>query len=112
MKITSVRLRRVQGTMETEGAFWEERLARPIDIYPDYRSDPAREGGEQVSNTQFRITTYFLQIDTDDGPHGIAGPIKESVAYIVATMLRPVLLGRDPIAHECLWDQMHRLLVH
>jgi hypothetical protein len=35
MCITAVRIFRLTGTMETTGPFWEERLVRPIDIYPD-----------------------------------------------------------------------------
>jgi L-rhamnonate dehydratase len=30
----------------------------------------------------------------------------------VAKRLRPIILGQDPIAHEKLWDQMHRIMVH
>jgi L-rhamnonate dehydratase len=112
MKITAVRLRRVRGTMATQGSYWEERLVRPIDIYPEYRARDDFEGGEQIDPGHFRITTCFLQIETDDGVIGIAGPISDSVAAIAATKLRPVLLGQDPVAGERLWDQMHRLLVH
>ena len=36
----------------------------------------------------------------------------DTVAFFVARRLRPVLLGRDPVAHEMLWDQMHRIMVH
>ena len=35
MKIAKIRFRKLTGTMETNGPFWEERLLRPIDIYPD-----------------------------------------------------------------------------
>ena len=35
MKITAVRLLRLSGTLQTEGPLWEERLVRPIDIYPE-----------------------------------------------------------------------------
>ena len=34
------------------------------------------------------------------------------VALFVAKRLRPIMLGQDPIAHEKLWDQMHRIMVH
>ena len=112
MKITAVRLRRLRGTVATNGPVWEERLVRPIDIYPEYQSQALIEGGVQVDATHFRIEAFFVQIETDAGVIGIAGPIIESVAYIVANKLRPILLGRDPIAHEKLWDQMHRLMVH
>ena len=32
MKITAVQVRRLRGTMQTDGTFWEERLVRPINI--------------------------------------------------------------------------------
>ena len=37
MKITAVKLRKVSGTMETEGRFWEERLVTPTDVYEEFR---------------------------------------------------------------------------
>ena len=39
MKITDVKLRLVSGTMPTTGEFWEERLIRPIDIYPEHKAE-------------------------------------------------------------------------
>jgi L-alanine-DL-glutamate epimerase-like enolase superfamily enzyme len=111
MKITAVRLRKLRGTMPTSGPLWEERLVRPIDIYPEYRLRQDFEGGEQRGDG-FDIETYFVQIETDDGVIGIAGPVPETVAFFVGRRLRSMLLGRDPIAHEMLWDQMHRLMVH
>jgi L-rhamnonate dehydratase len=111
MKITAVRLRKLRGTMPTSAPLWEERLVRPIDIYPEYRARQDFEGGEQVAGG-FVIETYFVQIETDQGVTGIAGPVPETVAFFVGRRLRSMLLGRDPIAHEMLWDQMHRLMVH
>src|SRR3984885_5946298 len=111
MKITAVRLRKLRGTMPTSAPLWEERLVRPIDIYPEYRARQDFEGGEQVAGGLV-IETYFLRIETDQGVIGIAGPLPETVAFFIARRLRPILLGRDPIAHELLWDQMHRLMVH
>jgi L-rhamnonate dehydratase len=112
MKITAVRVLRLSGTMQTDGPFWEERLVRPIDIYPEYRVREDFEGGTQIDATHFRLEQHFLRIDTDDGVHGIAGPLPDMVALYVARRLRPILLGQDPIAHEKLWDQMHRIMVH
>ncbi len=111
MKITAVRILRLTGMMRSEGPFWEERLVRPIDIYPEYRVRDDFEGGEQVGSG-FRLAQYFVRIETDQGVHGIAGPLWELVAMHLARQLRPILLGQDPIAHEKLWDQMHRLMVH
>src|SRR3984885_3651512 len=112
MKITAVRLRRVRGTMRTDAPFWEDRLVQPIDIYPEYRSRFVPQGGKQLDDHRFQIEAIFVQIDTDEGPTGIAGPMPDAVASIVAGQLRPILMGTDPIAHEKLWDQMHRILVH
>jgi len=112
MQITAVRLRRLSGTMETDAPLWEERLVRPIDIYPEYRVRQDFEGGEQLDARHFRFVQHFLEIEADTGLIGIAGPLSETVAYFIGRRLRPMLMGRDPIASEKLWDQMHRLMVH
>ena len=111
MRITAVRLRRLTGTLPTHGDIWEERLVRPLDIYDEYRHRNDFEGGVQTADG-FRIATVFVEIDTNEGVTGRAGPIPEGVAYIVAHSLRRLLLGQDPIAGEKLWDQMHRAMVH
>ncbi len=112
MKITAVRLRQVTGTMETDGPFWEERLVRPIDIYPEHRREQRHEGGIQLDDRRFRIETVFVEIQTDQGVTGIAGPMPRTIAFQVDAWLKPILIGKDPLATELLWDQMHRLLVH
>jgi L-rhamnonate dehydratase len=112
MRITAVRILELHGTMHTDGPFWEERLVRPIDIYPEYRYRDDFEGGRQLDANHFYIAQYFARIETDLGVIGIAGPMPEIVAVFIARRLRPVLVGQDPIAHERLWDQMHRIMVH
>jgi L-rhamnonate dehydratase len=109
--ISEVRLRRLTGTMPTDGDYWEDRLVRPLDVYPEYRSRDDHEGGLQTPDG-FVITAHFVEIETDDGLVGRAGPVPENVAWLVARELRPLLIGRDPIAGEKLWDQMHRSQVH
>ncbi|GIV77923.1 hypothetical protein FKZ61_018380 [Litorilinea aerophila] len=111
MKITAVRLFRLSGILEHEGEFWEERLIRPIDIYPEHKQEgpnwlePAGEG-------QYRITAHFLEIETDEGLTGIGGPMPADQAYIIGTQLKPLLLGHDPLAIERIWDRMYRFMVH
>ncbi|MBV9811634.1 MAG: hypothetical protein JO326_02720, partial [Acetobacteraceae bacterium] len=112
MKITAVRVRKVRGTMPTEGPFWEERLVRPIDIYDDYRARQDFEGERQTDSRHLPVVAHFVQIETDDGVIGIGGPLPDTVAFFIGRRLRPILLGQDPIAHEKLWDQMHRIMVH
>ena len=59
MKITAVRVLRLSGTMRTDGPLWEERLVRPIDIYPEYRGRSDFEGGAQVDADHFRAGAAF-----------------------------------------------------
>lgn len=116
MRIRALRLRRLVSTVTTDGPFWEERLCRPVDIYPEFRAQGGFEGrideaGIQLDERRLQIAAYFLIVETDEGVRGLAGPFREPCARYVAA-LRPLLIGRDPLASEQLWDLMHRTLVH
>jgi L-rhamnonate dehydratase len=111
MRIGDVRVRQVSGRMPFEGEFWEERLIRPVDIYPAYRAQgpdvlPRAEDGA------YRLDTFFVEIESDAGLVGIGGPIPLEQAFVVDTSLRPHLLGLDPLAHELVWDTLYRASVH
>jgi L-rhamnonate dehydratase len=116
MKITNVRIRQLEGTMKYPGTFWEERLRLPNDIYPNFK----KRGGEMMSQDLislqdgvYKIKAQFLQIDTNEGVSGMAGPMFfKSAAYYNCTQLKPLLLGQDPMAVELLWDQMYRNAIH
>ena len=41
MKITAVRVFKVSGVTVLTGEFWEERLVRPVDIYPEHKTQGA-----------------------------------------------------------------------
>jgi L-rhamnonate dehydratase len=111
MKITHVRVWRVAGVMDHQGEFWEERLVRPVDIYPEHKAEGA-QWLEKVGDGQYRIVAHFVQIETDHGVYGIGGPFPDDQAYIIAKQLAPLLIGHDPLAIERLWDRMYRLMVH
>ena len=113
-QITNVRIRHVFGTIETEGEFWEERLVMPLDVYEEFRVAKQRFNvvTDQSGANHMEHDAYFIQIETDDGAIGIGGPVEETVAYLVHKHLAPMLLNRDPMAHEFLWDIMHRSQVH
>ncbi|MFT7837903.1 enolase C-terminal domain-like protein [Saccharothrix sp. BKS2] len=111
MRIADVRLRRLEGVLPTDGDLWEQRLVRPLDVYPEYRDREDHEGGVQTAEG-FHLVSHFVEIETDEGLIGRGGPVPEQVAYVVARDLRRLLLGADPIAGEKLWDQMHRSQVH
>lgn len=104
MKITHVRVFQIEGVLEHEGEFWEERLIRPIDIYPEHKVEGAT-WLEPLSPGKYRNVAHFVEIGTDEGITGIGGPMPLEQAFIVETALKPLLLGHDPLATERIWDR-------
>ncbi|MGH2352348.1 MAG: enolase C-terminal domain-like protein, partial [Chloroflexota bacterium] len=111
MKVTAVKLLQLRGEMPFEGEFWEERLVRPLDLYPQHRNDPAG-GLRRLDTGRYRMEGIFVRIETDEGVDGTGGPVPHEQAYIVARQLRPLLMGEDPTAIELLWDRAYRAQVH
>ena len=113
MKITEVRLLQVEGTLEYEGDFWEERLVRPIDIYPEHRD----EGSSifrppKIAQGRYGMSAIFVEIDTDAGVSGRGGPIDATEAFLIDRDLKHILLGEDARATERIWDKLYRYSVH
>jgi L-alanine-DL-glutamate epimerase-like enolase superfamily enzyme len=111
MKITGVRLFEVQGTMTFPGTFWEERLVRPVDVYPEHKV----EGPgylKRLDEAHYEIRSVFAEIETDEGLTGLAGPTTRSQAFVIATQLAPLLIDHDPLATERIWDRLYRAQVH
>jgi L-rhamnonate dehydratase len=111
VKITSVRCTAYTSTMEYAGAFWEDRVLRPVDIYAPFNTDntpPISRIGDQ----SYRMRSSFVSIETDDGVSGRGGPITDEQAFIINATLAPLLIGRDPLATEQLWDILYRYSVH
>jgi len=112
MKITAVKLVQLQGRMEFPGRFWEERLVRPLDLYPEHAAGDEQRL-PQVSDGVYRMESIFVRIETDsDGLVGIGGPVDHHQAYIIGRQLRPLLVGHDPLAIERIWDRMYRQQIH
>jgi L-rhamnonate dehydratase len=114
MKITGVRFVRVHGTWEYEGPLSEERLVRPVDIYPQFRAMGATSAHYSVSGTgsPYKVSHIFLFIDTDEGISGMRGPVQENLCRIIADQFRSILIGEDPHAIERIWDKMYRSAIH
>ncbi len=111
MKITNVRLRQVEGTMKYPGITWEERLRRPIDIYPRFKAQSAGVMGGRLTplgNDRYKVTGIFVQIETDEGVSGVGPGGRGATAFYIDKQLKPLLIGQDPMAIELLWDQMYR----
>ena len=90
MKVTAVRVLRLSGTMPTDAPFWEERLVRPIDIYPEYRRRDDFEGGSQIDATHFRLEQHFVRIETDEGPLAL-DPFSEGRVVLPSELSRRAL---------------------
>jgi L-rhamnonate dehydratase len=111
MKITAVRLTQLEGTLEHPGEFWEERLIRPIDIYPEHQVE-GPDYTNKIGDGKYRIVSGFVQVETDEGVTGLGGPITADQAQIIARQFTPIVVGEDPRATERLWDKLYRSQVH
>ena len=113
MIIKKVSLIRYKGIMEVEGLLWEDRLATPLDIYEQYANSlNATSDFVQSENGKLGLDQIYVKIETEDNKIGIAGPMNDNVAFIIATQLKAILIGKDIFATELIWDQMYRKLVH
>lgn len=111
MKITELKLRELRGVMEHPDPFWEERLIRPLDVYPEFREQGA-DFSTSLGDGRYAMRSVFLEIHTDEGIVGLSGPCGRMEAFIISTALAPLLVGRDAGATERLWDIMRRAMIH
>lgn len=51
-------------------------------------------------------TILFVQIKTDAGLEGLGMSEATSTRQVIERTLQPLLLGRDPLEHERLWEEM------
>ena len=114
MKITNVRLRKLEGTLEYPGTFWEERLRRPTDIYPRFKAQDDLLIGWPIplGDDRYKVISTFVQIDTEEGVSGIGFVASDAASFYIDTQLKSLLAGQDPMAIELLWDQMYRNAIH
>jgi L-alanine-DL-glutamate epimerase-like enolase superfamily enzyme len=125
MEIAGLRFEELSGVhpdVDPE-AFYEERLARPVDLYEEFRRETATDWhvseddedagavGGTADEEGFRVTQTFLFVETDTEHEGVAGPIDRTHARIAAEFAG-LLRGRDPRRTEKLWDLMYRQAVH
>lgn len=113
MKIVDIKVRQSESIIEdTETLFEDSLVVSPTDIFPWFNRPKGRIGvvPYPIENGVFRITHNYLQIDTDEGLSGVAGPISNPApAFYLLTQLKPVLLGQDPLSTEYLWEIMYRI---
>jgi L-rhamnonate dehydratase len=106
MKITDIALVEVEGEYTVAGPQSEERIANPLDVYPEFGAVPFGAGsqpGERVTRRD-----QFLEVRTDQGLAGVFGPVDGGHNRIPLLEMRSFLLGRDPLAIEAIWDLLLR----
>lgn len=48
----------------------------------------------------------FVHIKTDEGPEGLGIGVMPGTRDLIEQVLKPLLIGRDPLHHERLWEEM------
>src|SRR3990172_9816245 len=114
MRITGIGFRQLEGEFVWDGAYWEERLVRPIDVYPEHKAEGAHIPPRVTPNARsaYDIRSIFMSVETDEGVAGTYGPMPREDAYFVHTQIAPFIKGEDPTATERVWDKMYRHLIH
>ena len=111
MKITGLRYVLLKGKLDYEGPLGEERLVRPVDIYPEFRAMGPGWPANGQTEPPYEMQQLFLFIDTDQGVSGIWGSISRGLAHQIEA-LKPALIGENPHAVERIWDKMYRHAIH
>ena len=107
MKISEVSVVRVGGLYTPPKFPCGNRQALQLDVYPEFNVDPNFGHAEPHV-----IHAHYVRIQTDDGITGLYGPIDGYQIDPILRSLRPLLIGRDPLASEFLFDLMVRLDRH
>ncbi|MCC7487676.1 MAG: hypothetical protein IT529_22110 [Burkholderiales bacterium] len=107
LTIAAVEVWRLEGRRTDAGGVNRQHQVNPIHVYEARRPAPYRDSptptGRSVS-----ASALYLKIKTGQGLEGLYGPIDREVAPVILSQLRGFLIGKDPLAGEALWDQMHR----
>ncbi len=116
MQITDIWFEHLAGRLKPDYPMFEERLIRPIDVYPEHRAESAQSMWQDRftprSDGDFDVTAVVCHVETDAGISGMAGPCSVNEAFFVRKQLLDLLKGEDPTATERCWDKMYRYLIH
>ena len=107
LKITAVEMLRLEGERESTAGIDRQHQVQPLHIYEEHRPKEYADSATPKKTTS-RTSALYLRLKTDAGLEGVYGPIDKEAAIIVDQQLKPFVLGKDPLAVETLWDQMHR----
>ncbi len=109
LPITSVELWRFEGRREATTGVDKQYQVNPLHAYEDLRPKPYRDGTPAKQEVQ--ASAVYLHIKAGD-VSGWYGPVDREAAIVIDQQLRSFLAGKDALAVETIWDQMHRLNRH
>jgi L-rhamnonate dehydratase len=107
LKITGVEIWRLDGSREALAGINRQHQAQPLHVYEEYRPKPYSDSPDPRKTTS-RVSALYLKLKTDAGLEGLYGPVDSEGAVVVDRQLKNYVIGKDPLAVETLWDQMHR----
>ncbi|MDX3003433.1 enolase C-terminal domain-like protein [Kribbella solani] len=111
MRISGIRCVEYVGALPADRPFWDQRLRRPVDLYPEY----ADRGPEQLvrrDDGTLEVRQLFLHVDTDEGITGTTAVLSSDQAHLLRTTLRNIVVGLDPLAGARVWDIAYRSMIH
>ena len=106
LKIDKVEFIRLEGQRSAEKGVNGQYQVNPLHVYDALRPKEYRDG--TLTTAPAKVTALYLRITTAEGVSGLYGPIDTEAAIVVEGQLAAFLRGKDPLAVEALWDQMHR----
>ena len=107
LKITAVEMLRIEGERPAVAGIDRQHQVQPLHVYDQHRPKEYSDSSSPTKTTA-RVGAYYLKLKTDAGLEGIYGPIDKEAAIIVDQQLKGFVTGKDPLAVEAIWDQMHR----
>jgi L-alanine-DL-glutamate epimerase-like enolase superfamily enzyme len=107
LKIAAVEIWQVEGH-HPPGLRSSQETVNPLDIYEEYRPKPRPSRAARENSSPVAAKAVYLKIKTDAGLEGFYGPIDKEIASVIAGQLTKLLVGKNPLAGEALWDQMFR----
>jgi L-alanine-DL-glutamate epimerase-like enolase superfamily enzyme len=105
--IEAVEVLKVTGPMDSVPGVNRQFNDTPAHIYDDTRPAPYRDNPDPKTVHGMRTQNY-VRIRTKNGLIGLYGSFETEAITPIVNQLGRVLIGKDALAVEKLWDQMYR----
>lgn len=104
--VISVELFRLHGRRTVTPGAGAQYQVQPLHVYPQFRPKPYRDDPQPPR--EIPISAIYLAIRTSRGGEGLYGPIDREAAVLIETQLKNLVLGKDAMAVETVWDLLYR----